>query len=63
MTVLETDALDGLRAGFEGEIVEPGDASYDETRAVFNGMFDRRPAVILRPSDTAGVQAAINRAR
>jgi FAD/FMN-containing dehydrogenase len=63
MTVLETDALDGLRAGFEGEIVEPGDASYDETRAVFNGMFDRRPAVILRPSDTAGIQAAINLAR
>ena len=59
MTVLETDALDGLRAGFEGEIVEPGDASYDETRLVFNGMFDRRPAVILRPTDTAGVQAAI----
>src|SRR5580765_4152844 len=63
MTVLETDALDDLRASFEGEIVEPGDASYDETRAVFNGMFDRRPAVILRPADTAGVQAAINLAR
>src|SRR6478609_7371539 len=63
MTVLETDALDDLRASFEGEIVEPGDASYDETRAVFNGMFDRRPAVILRPADTAGIQAAVGLAR
>ena len=63
MTALATDALDQLRANFRGEIVEPGDASYDETRAVFNGMFDRRPAVILRPADTAGIQAAVGLAR
>ena len=63
MTALATDALDQLRANFHGEIVEPGDTSYDETRAVFNGMFDRRPAVILRPADTAGIQAAVGLAR
>jgi FAD/FMN-containing dehydrogenase len=63
MTILETDAVDRLRAGFGGEIIEPGDASYDETRAVFNGMFDRRPAAILRPADTTGVQAAVGLAR
>src|SRR6202008_1101722 len=40
-----------------------GDASYDDTRAIFNGMFDRRPAAIFRPADTAGVQAVVALAR
>ena len=39
----------------EGEIIEPDHAHYDEARVVFNGMFDRRPAVILRPTGTADV--------
>jgi len=60
---LETDVVEQLRAGFDGEIVEPGDASYDERRVVFNGMFDRRPAVIARPADIAGVQAVVRLAR
>jgi FAD/FMN-containing dehydrogenase len=63
MTALETDVVAQLRATFKGEIVEPGDATYDERRAVFNGMFDRRPAVIARPSDVAGVQAVVALAR
>lgn len=63
MTVLDTEALDRLRDGFQGEIIEPGSDSYDETRAIFNGMFDRRPAAIVRPTDTAGVQAAVKLAR
>src|SRR5689334_12908065 len=63
MTALETDVVEQLRAGFDGEIVEPGDASYDERRVVFNGMFDRRPAVIARPADIAGVQAVVRLAR
>jgi len=62
-TALETDALEQLRAEFRGEIVEPGDPAYDELRAVFNGMFDRRPRVILRPAGAADVIRAIGLAR
>ena len=62
-TALETDALTELRAEFRGEIVEPGDPAYDELRAVFNGMFDRRPRVILRPAGAADVIRAIGLAR
>jgi FAD/FMN-containing dehydrogenase len=61
--VLDADALNELRDGFRGQIIEPGDASYDEKRAVFNGMFDRRPAAILRPTGTADVIRAIGLAR
>src|SRR5205823_14188910 len=62
-TALETDALMELRGEFRGEIVEPGDTAYDERRGVFNGMFDRRPRVILRPAGAADVIRGIGLAR
>src|SRR3954470_7985765 len=49
--------------GFAGEQLRDGDAMYDATRAVFNGMVDRRPALIARPIGTADVVAAVNHAR
>jgi FAD/FMN-containing dehydrogenase len=61
--VLEASALDELREGFRGEVIEPGSAEYDESRTVFNGMFDRHPATILRPAGTADVIRAIGLAR
>src|SRR5439155_5874638 len=33
---------------FGGELILPGDQTYDRSRAVWNGMVDRRPAAILR---------------
>jgi FAD/FMN-containing dehydrogenase len=60
---LEVDALDQLRGDFRGEIVEPADPGYDELRGVFNGMFDRRPRVILRPAGAADVIRGIGLAR
>src|SRR2546421_12706933 len=60
---LDPAALGELRDAFRGEVFEPGSAEYDESRRVFNGMFDRRPAVILRPAGTADVIPAIGMAR
>lgn len=52
--------LGALRAGFAGEILTPDDGSrYDEVRAVFNAMFDRRPAVIARATCDGDVVAAL----
>jgi FAD/FMN-containing dehydrogenase len=61
--VLEAAALDELREGFRGEVMEPGSTAYDESCTVFNGMFGRRPATILRPAGTADVIRAIGLAR
>src|SRR3954470_1712404 len=36
--------------GFTGTLTRPGEAGYDEARAVFNGMIDRRPSLIARCS-------------
>ena len=61
-TALGTHA--GLAAaGFRGEAVVAGHPRYDELRRVFNGMIDRRPAVIARCSDAEDVAAAVGYAR
>ena len=44
-------------------IVQRGDAGYDEARALYNGMIDKRPRWIVRCSETHDVVAAINHAR
>jgi FAD/FMN-containing dehydrogenase len=56
-------AVQDLATGFGGSLVVPGEDAYDEARAVWNGMIDRRPAVIARCSSVADVQAAVNFAR
>ena len=49
--------------GFTGTLIRPDSAGYDEARAVFNGMIDRRPALIARCASTADVVAAIELSR
>jgi FAD/FMN-containing dehydrogenase len=48
---------------FNGEVLRPDDAGYDDARKVFNGMIDRRPALIARCADADDVVAAVNLAR
>lgn len=50
-------------AGFGGAVVRPGDPGYDAARAVFNGMIDRRPALLARCSTPADVAATLRLAR
>jgi FAD/FMN-containing dehydrogenase len=56
-------ALSSLRERFAGQIVLPGDDEYDSARAVWNGMIDRRPAIVLRPTGAPDVVTAIAFAR
>ena len=49
--------------GFTGGLIYPDGAGYDEARAVFNGMIDRRPAVIARCASAADVAAVVRVAR
>ncbi len=52
-----------LRARFSGEVILPGDGGYDACRQVFNGMHDKRPALIARCASAADVAAAVAVAR
>jgi len=49
--------------GFAGTLIHPDGAGYDEARAVFNGMIDRRPAVIAKCSSVDDVVAVVALAR
>lgn len=51
--------VDELRRSFDGDIIEPDSTGYDDARRVWNAMFDRRPALVVRPTSVADVQAAV----
>ena len=46
-------------AAFRGQVVGPADADYDAHRKIWNGSFDRNPAVIVRCAGVADVIAAV----
>jgi FAD/FMN-containing dehydrogenase len=51
------------RAQFRGELLGPTDPGYDDARRIYNGMIDRRPAIVARCADADDVDAAIALAR
>ena len=55
----DPSAVDALSAAVRGRLVRPGDADYDAARAVYNGLVDRRPALIVRCWSTSDVVAAL----
>src|ERR1700730_5143183 len=55
--------IDGFREQVRAPIVTANDPGYDEARAVHNGIFDKRPKLIVRAEQVADVMAAVNFAR
>lgn len=52
--------IEELKTKLHGGLITPGDASYDEARQVYNGMINRRPALIAQCVDAADVMTAVN---
>jgi FAD/FMN-containing dehydrogenase len=52
-----------LGSAFSGELIGPEDPGYAEARKVYNGMIDRRPAVIGRPANADSVAKLVGFAR
>ena len=51
--------VEKLNESLHGNVVVPGDADYDEARAVYNGMIDRRPAAVARCASVEDVVACV----
>jgi FAD/FMN-containing dehydrogenase len=45
-SVLEETAIEEFKASLQGALLRPGEAGYDDARKVWNGMINRRPALI-----------------
>ena len=61
--ILEEAAVHDFAANLRGSLLHPGDSGYDEARKVWNGMIDRRPALVARCAGPADVIAAVRFAR
>jgi len=56
---LNQDTIESLKLRLRGQVLTPADIGYEESRTVWNGMIDRRPAIIVRCLGTADVIACM----
>ena len=57
--MLDTTAIEGLRARMRGPVLTAADAGYDAARRIWNAMIDKRPALIVRCAGAADVIEAV----
>ena len=63
MTNLPSDKIEKLKGSLKGTIVLSDDPGYDDVRAIWNAMIDRRPAVIVQCAEADDVPHAVAFAR
>ena len=60
---VDVQRVEGLAATFKGAILCPGAPGYEDGRLIYNGLVDKRPALIARCTTPADVATAIAFAR
>ena len=55
--------IEALRSAMRGSLLREGDPGYDQSRTIWNGMIDRRPALVARCTGAADVMRAVDFAR
>jgi hypothetical protein len=58
--MMSAQFIEQLRSSFRGELIQPTDARYEESRKVYNAMISRKPRLIAKCVDAADVIAAVN---
>jgi len=61
--MIKEEAIGVFRASLRGDILEPRDAQYDDSRKIWNGMIDKRPALIVRCAGVSDVLQCVRFAR
>jgi FAD/FMN-containing dehydrogenase len=62
-TTVSDEAITALAEVVRGRLVQPSDADYEDARAVWNGMVDRHPALIVQCAGVADVVTSVNFAK
>src|SRR5436190_22443691 len=57
---MATMDLSSLKSAFRGELLEPGDAGYNDARKIWNASIEKRPRLIARCSGVGDVVDAVN---
>jgi hypothetical protein len=60
---LPGSSIEAFAASMRGDVLLAGSPDYDKTRRVWNGMFDRHPALIARCTGASDVRLAVDFAR
>ena len=60
---VENAKLANLRASLRGSLIDKMSAGYDDARALWNSMVDRRPGLIVLAQDTDDIRLTVNFAR
>lgn len=55
LTEINNESLESFKLSIHGKVITPEDSEYDKARAVWNGMIDRRPALIVQCTGTVDV--------
>ncbi|NPT35737.1 FAD-binding oxidoreductase [Paraburkholderia xenovorans] len=63
MVNVSSSAVDELKTAVRGQVLLPGDASFEQARSIWNAMIDRHPAIILRCAGAADVRQGVAFAR
>ena len=61
--MLQKSVIQSFIEKLDGPVILPGDSDYDENRALWNAMLDKRPTLIARCHSAADVTASVNLAR
>jgi FAD/FMN-containing dehydrogenase len=62
-SALDEAVVEGFGSGLRGELLRPDDAEYEESRQLWNGVIEKRPALIVRCASVEDVVEAVNFAR
>jgi hypothetical protein len=54
-----SNIIEALTETVRGRVITRSDPDYDEARAVYNAMYDRKPRAVIQCVDSADVMAAI----
>lgn len=57
---LRNEVIQALASRLQGHLIRPGDVQSDKARAVWNGMIDKHPALIVRCTEVSDVIAAVH---